>query len=177
MLSFLITILCLNIDAFSYGISYGLTKKKIGIKYIFFITTLSTFMFAIPLGISKYIYTLFNPKILRFLNAIILIILGLSYIFKKKEKNQTKKQVNISLKTCFFECIAISIDAIFTAILSGFSGDFFIFSIFFYALTNFFAIFFGNLFFYTFNKKLKINLSFFSGFIFIILGIFKAVGF
>ena len=177
MLAFFITILCLNIDALSYGISYGLSKKKIKLRYIFFITTLSTIMFAVPLGLSKYIYKLFNPKILRILNAIILIILGLSYILKKEEKNQTKKQVKISLKTCFFECVAISVDAIFTAILSGFSGDFFIFLIIFYAFTNFFAIFSGNLFFYNFNKNLKINLSFFSGFIFIILGIFKAIGF
>ena len=174
MTSFLIIILCLNLDALSYGISCGIRKIKINLKYIFYITTLSTLFFAIPLYFSKYIYTYFNPLVLRYINAAILIILGLIYIFKKED--QTKKQILLSYKTCFFECVAISVDAIFTAILSGFSGNFYIFSIFFYCLTNFFAIFFGNIFFYKLNNFLKINLSFFSGFIFIILGILKCVG-
>ena len=176
MFTFLITILCLNIDALSYGISYGSRKIQINLRYIFFISICSTIMFAIPLLISKYICKFFNPILLRIINAIILIILGLIYIFENKKEKQTKKQAQLSFKTCFFECIAISIDAIFTAILSGFSGNFFIFSIFFYGLTNFFAIFFGNLFFYHLNRRLRFNLSFFSGFIFIILGILKCVG-
>ena len=176
MLTFSLTILCLNIDALSYGISYGSRKIKINLKYIFFITACSTIMFLIPLAVSKYICDLFNPKFLRITNAIILILLGLFYFFENKKENQTKKQVQLSFKTCFFECVAISIDAIFTAILSGFFGDFFIFSIFFYALTNFFAIFFGNQIFYHLNKNLRFNLSFFSGFIFIILGILKCIG-
>ena len=176
MAAFLITILCLNIDALSYGISYGTRKIKINLKYILFITFVSTLLFAIPLKISKYIYQVFNPFVLRFINAIILFVLGLTYIFQKPNKEEIKKQAFLSYKTCFFECIAISIDAVFTAILSGFSGNFFIFSIFFYALTNFFAIFLGNLIFYNFNKNLRFNLGFFSGFIFIILGILKCVG-
>ena len=176
MLTFLITILCLNIDALSYGISYGTRKIKINLKYIFFISTCSTIMFMIPLLISKYICEFFNPLLLRIINAIILIVLGITYIIESKKENQTKKQVHLSFKTCFFECVAISVDAIFTAVLSGFSGNFFIFSIFFYGLTNFFAIFFGNLFFYNLNQSSRFNLSFFSGFIFIILGILKCMG-
>ena len=175
MTTFLITILCLNIDALSYGISYGISKTKINLKYIIFITTLSTIMFMIPLSISKYICNYFNERVLEIINAIILFILGICYIIKKQEKNKTKKQ-ELNFKSCFFECVAISIDAIFTAILSGFSGNFYIFSIFFYALTNFFAIFFGNLIFYYLGKNLRINLSFFSGFIFIILGFMKCIG-
>ena len=77
MFSFLITIICLNLDALSYGISYGVIQTKINLKYIFFINIISTSLFSIPLYISKYIYTLFNPKILRYTNAIILIILGI----------------------------------------------------------------------------------------------------
>ena len=177
MLTFCITILCLNIDALSYGISYGISKKKIKLRYIFLICTMSTIMFAIPLGISKYIYQLFNPLLLRIINGIILIILGLNYLLKRPENNPIKKQDKFSFKTCFLECLAISVDAIFTALLSGFSYNFYIFSIFFYAFTNFFAIFLGNYLFYNFNKNLKINLSFFSGFIFIILGIIKFIGF
>ena len=176
MISFLITILCLNLDALSYGISYGIIQTKIKLKYIIFINIISTILFAIPLYISKYIYNLFNPKILKFTNALILAILGLIYIFKNKKNNQTKKQTPLSYKTCFFECIAISVDAIFTAILSGFSGNFFIFSLFFYTLTNFFAIFLGNYFSLKIQNKLRFNLGFFSGFIFIFLGFLKCIG-
>lgn len=176
MLSFLITILCLNIDALSYGISCGIMKKKIPLRFIFFISIISTILFAVPLSISKFIYEYFDDNILRYINAFVLISLGLKYIFEKPEKNQTKKQVDFSFKSCLLECLVISIDAIFTAILSGFSENYFIFSVFFYAFTNFFAIFFGNLIFYNFNKKLKINLSFFSGFIFVFLGFLKIMG-
>ena len=176
MISFLLTIICLNLDALSYGISYGIIKIKINLKYIIFISTISTLLFSIPLFISKYICNFFNPKILKFINAIILIFLGIFYIFKNHKNNQTKKQTSLSFKTCFFECIAISIDAIFTAILSGFSGDFFIFSLFFYGLTNFFAIFLGNYFSLKIQNKLRFNLGFFSGFIFIFLGFLKCIG-
>lgn len=176
MISFLITILCINIDALSYGISYGITKTKIKPKFIIFISIISTILFAIPLYLSRYIYSFFNPKILNFINAGILIILGITYLFKNLKNNQIKKQVNLSFKTCFFECIAISIDAIFTAILSCFSGNFFIFSLFFYGFTNYFAIFFGNRFSLKIQNKLSFNLEFFSGFLFIFLGFLKCLG-
>lgn len=177
MITFFTTILCLNIDALSYGISNGIAKKIIPLKFIFFISILSTIMFAIPLAISKYIYEYFNELVLRLINAVFLIVLGLSYMLKKQDKTQTKKQVDFSLKSCFFECVAISVDAIFTAILSGFSANYYIYSLLFYIFTNFFAIFLGNNIFYYFNKNIKINLSFFSGFIFIVLGILKIIGF
>ena len=176
MISFLLTILCLNLDALSYGISYGITQTKIKLKYIFFINILSTIFFSIPLYLSKHIYNLFNPQILKYTNALILIILGIFYIFKNKKNKQIKKQTLLSFKTCFFECIAISIDAIFTAILSSFSGNFFIFSLFFYGFTNFFAIFLGNHISLKIQNKLNFNLGFFSGFIFIFLGFLKCIG-
>lgn len=176
MASFLLTILCLNLDALSYGISYGVIKTHIKFKYLIFITCLSTLFFAIPLFVSKYIYEYFNPLTLRFINAGILFLLGIIYIIKNSKNTPTKKQVKLSFKTCFFECIAISIDAIFTAILSGFSGNFFIFSVFFYGLTNYFAIFLGNRFSLIIQNKLRFNLGFFSGFIFIFLGFMKCIG-
>ncbi len=176
MASFLLTILCLNLDALSYGISYGIIKTKIKFKYIIFITSFSTLFFGIPLFLSKYIYQFFNPQLLRFINAGVLFLLGIIYIIKNKKNDNAKKQAELSFKTCFLECIAISIDAIFTAILSGFSGNFFIFSVFFYSLTNYFAIFLGNHFSLKFQNKFKFNLGFLSGFIFIFLGFMKCIG-
>lgn len=176
MASFLLTILCLNLDALSYGISYGITKVRIKLKYIAFISVLSTLLFAIPLYFSKYIYKFFNPTLLKYINAFILFALGIIYIIKNKKNNETKKQAPLNFKACFFECIAISVDAIFTAILSCFSTKFYIFSVFFYAFSNFFAIFLGNIISLFFQKKLRFNLGFFSGFIFIFLGFLKCIG-
>lgn len=175
MVTFLLLILMLNIDALSFGIAYGLKKQKIHPVVITFISLLSTFLFAIALALSKYIYTWFNPTVLRLINAFVLIYLGFTYIFKKeKEKNL---ELKLGFKQGFIECIIISIDAIFTAILSGFNANYYIFAVIFYGFTNIFAIFFGNYFFFYLNKKIKLKLNFLSGFIFIFLGIFKIIGF
>ena len=179
MLSFSLLILCLNIDALSYGAAYGSKGKKLSLPYIFLITFMSTIMFSIPLGLSKYIFQYFNKKTLSIINGIILILLGISYIIPKnsdKEKNIVINK-NFSFKQCFLECLAISVDAIFTALLSGFSDNYFLFCVIFYAFSNFVAIFCGNLFFFKLGSKLKFSIGFFSCFIFIFLGIFKMIGF
>lgn len=208
MLSFIIIILCINIDAFSYGVAYGFKKQKLNIFYIFCVTLLSTILFTIPLIISRYVFNLFNPLICHLINGAILIALGIYYFLQKQpeiyennskniknrfksDKNynlknfeNNKKKVNkyrknpnkIGIKQYIIETFVISVDAIFTALLSGFSSNFMIFYIFFYAFSNFFAIFLGNIIFYYTNKKLKIKLSYFSGIIFIFLGILKCFG-
>ncbi len=176
MLSFILLILCLNIDALSYGVSYGAKKIKLPFKYIIAISLLSTIIFAIPLSVSKYIYSFFNPKFCKIINGVILIILGLCFVIPKKQKEKTP-QIIFSIKQYFLECFAISADAFFTALLSGFSNNFFVFYIIFYLFSNFIAIFCGNLFFKKLGERVQINLSFLSCFIFILLGFFKIMGF
>lgn len=170
MLSLCLLILTLNIDALSYGSAYGLKNKIIPLPWILFISTISTVLFLIPLYLSRFIYQYFDEKVLKIINGLVLILLGIKYCFEKQTKNITP---NFNLKRCFIECFIISVDAIFTAILSGFTVDFFEFSIFFYFLTNFAAIFCGNRFCYKTNKFLGINLNILSGFLFIFLGIIK----
>lgn len=217
MLTFFLLILCVNIDALSYGIAYGLKKERFTILYILLTTLLSSALFAVPLYYSKYIYRYFNELTCHIVNALILILLGLYYLIPKRFKktqnlkdNLNKKYVEIGIKfkrstksdekygimfslnysqntvklknqnktvRFFCECFAISVDAIFTAFLSGFSENYYIFAVFFYALTNFFAIFLGNILFFKINKKFKVNLEMLSGIIFIVLGIIKFWGF
>ena len=178
MISFCLLILCLNINAFSYGVAYGAKKVKLKLPYITSLSILSTLLFLIPLYFSKYIYQYFNKRLCEVLNGIILIILGLSYLKPKKEQQKNTPQTNnSSLKKLFLECFAFSVDAIFTAFLSGFSGNFFLFFVFFYFFTNFLSIFCGNLFSYKIGSKTTKNLSFFSFFIFFFLGLFKIMGF
>lgn len=172
MLSFLLVILCVNIDALSFGISYGLKKEKIKTKTLIFISTLSTILFFIPLILSKYIMRHFDQKICFIINGLFLIILGLFYIFQTNKKSHKI----LNFKNSIFECFIISVDAIFTALFNGYLLNNYILYIFFYYLSNFFAIFLGNTLFYKFSSFLKLNLGFFSGFIFIFLGIFKIFG-
>lgn len=177
MIAYILLILTINIDALSYGIAYGINKQRIKFSTILFICTLSTILFAVPLYFSKYIMQYFNELYLRLINGIVLILLGVFYLLKTNSTEKKDIELKQSFKQVFFECLAISADAIFTALLSGFNQKFYIFLVFFYAFSNFFAIFLGNIIFLYFNKKLSINFSLISGFIFIFLGIFKLIGF
>lgn len=178
MLSFCLIILLVNIDAFSYGVAYGAQKQKFSILYIILTAVLSTFYFSIALMLSKHLYSHFSEQTLEFINGIILILLGLSYIIPKKHKEKTlNKEFKFSFKLFMFECLAISVDAIFTAILTNFSGNYLVFFIIFYFFTNFIAIYIGNQLVLKISKLSKLNLSFFSCFIFILLGFFKIIGF
>lgn len=176
MLTYTLLILCLNLDALSYGIAYGSKKIKLNPLFIFILSIISTIFFAIPLGVSKYIFSLFNPLTLKLINGIVLILLGVFYLIPKKEK--TLQILNKpSFKQGLLECLIFSIDAIFTAILSGFNEGFYIFCIIFYGFTNYFSIFCGNLFFYKISNISKFNINFLSGLVFIVLGILKFIGF
>lgn len=137
---------------------------------------MSTVMFAIPLAISKYIFQYFDELVCRIINAAVLILLGINYFLPKKKDERQKSSRAPALK-CFIECLIISVDAIFTALLSGFSENYYVFSVFFYAFSNFFAIFLGNRFLYKLSKISKLNLNFLSGMVFVLLGIFKVIGF
>ena len=178
MLSFALLILCLNIDALSYGVSYGAKKIKLKILYILSVSVLSTIIFLIPLSLSKYIYSYFNERVCEVINGIILIFLGISYIVPKKDKTKTPlTRESFTFKKFLLECFAISADAFFTALLSGFSEKIFAFCIIFYFFTNFIAIFCGDYFFVKLGSKTHFNLSFLSCLIFILLGFFKIMSF
>lgn len=177
MIAYILLILTINIDALSYGIAYGINKQRIKISTILFICIFSTILFAIPLYFSKYIMQYFNELILKLINGIVLILLGIFYLLKKTSSEKKDIELKQSFKQVFFECLAISTDAIFTALISGFNQNFYIFLVFFYAFSNFFAIFLGNTIFFYVNKKINFNFSLISGFIFVFLGIFKLIGF
>ena len=145
MLSYILLILCLNIDALSYGVATGLKKEKLSLIKILLFSLGSTILFSIPLAISKYVFKYFNRTFCNILNGIILIILGIFYLAPKSEKNQENNKEKTPTKSVIFECITVSVDAMFTALLGGFTTKFFLFFVFFYGFSNFLAIFCGNL--------------------------------
>lgn len=241
MLAFSLIILCLNLDALSYGIANGAKGRKFSFWYTMLVCVMSTVMFAIPLFVSKHVFQYFDETICKCVNAGILIILGIFYLLPKNRKNK-KKQINNKLKNieieqitqknqvvqnqnysqnilsnqssqhkqrcqktttfnknndnvsknlkkndsnqfvkvpfsrCFLECLAISVDAIFTAFLSGFSESFYWYAVVFYALTNFLAIYLGNKIFYKLGSRANFSFGIISGLLFILLGILKFFG-
>lgn len=223
MLTFSLLILCLNLDALSYGIANGAKNKKFSFAYVLLVCIMSTIMFAVPLMVSKYVFQYFDETICRTINAAVLIAMGIFYMIPKKSekpdkniknnkinqnkltensiraktstkngttsqpnysqnnltsKNKSKqKNTHFSFPKCFCECLVISIDAIFTAFLSGFSENYYLFSVAFYAITNFLAIIIGNRVLFKISGHTNFSLDFFSGLIFIVLGMLKIVGF
>lgn len=93
-------------------------------------------------------------------------------LLKQKEKNTQH-----SFSRCFCECFVISVDAIFTAFLSGFSENFYLFSVIFYALTNFLAILVGNRLLFRLGRRFNFSFDILGGLIFILLGFLKIIGF
>lgn len=176
MASYLILILCLNLDALSFGIAYGLKKQKFTFFFILKISILSAIFFAIPLFFSRFIFKYLNRFVCNIINGVILILLGMSY-FIKKSNTSTNLNESMPRKQFFLECLAFSLDAIFTALLGGFPLNFYVFFLIFYFISNFFAIFLGNLIILKINKTIKLRLDYIGGIIFILLGIFKMIGF
>ncbi len=175
MATFLLLILCLNIDALSFGVTYGLRKIKFNFLFSLKLCIISTFLFTIPLILSPLVFEHLNKQICNIINGIVLILLSLMYFFKKSSNKQTEIQ-SFSTKKFLLECLAFSVDAIFTAFLGGFPSKKILFFIIFYFFSNFFAIYFGNFFVYKFGSKIKINLDFLGGIIFFTLGLLKIFG-
>ena len=175
MAGFLLLILCLNIDALSFGVAYGLKKTRFSFWFVLKISFLSTFFFAVPLFLSQFVFKYFNRQVCNIINGIILIILGCT-CFIKNSKQNSEFHLVFSHKKFFGECFAFSVDAIFSAFLGGFPMNFYIFFVIFYFFSNFLAIFLGNLILFKLNSKIKLRLDFFGGIIFIVLGITKMFG-
>lgn len=174
MTRIILLVIAVSLDALSFGIASGLNKSKIKFWYAFCMAFISTFMFAIPLYASYYVSKYLNEDLLYLINGIVLCGLGIYYIIISFKKEQKNNQFNVkSLKNCILSTFAISLDAIFTAFLSGYSLNYVIFGIIFYFFVTLLFIYVPNTLTLKFSKIKNINLSWVSGVIFIILGILK----
>ena len=177
---FLIT--ALSLDAFSFGLAQGFKNNKIKILYIFTMAFISTLLFFIPLILSQYIFQYFDKYICNIVNGFILILLGLYYLIKyfleKNCKNNTKNVKNnkFCLKFCILSTFPISLDAIFTALLNGYTMTNITFITITYFLFTFFAILLSNFISLNLSNKSNYDLSWLSGLIFIFIGLLKSFG-
>lgn len=180
MITIIILIITISIDAMSFGFAQGVLNNKIPLFYCLIMTILSTILFSIPLLLSKYIFSFFSENICNFVNGILLITLGFVYLlnlFKPKNKKNIKNNLNkINLKTIIIETFPISLDAIFTALLNGYTLNSLLFCIILYFFLTFFSIYIFNLISLKLSQKIKFNINFLSPLIFIIIGSLKIFG-
>lgn len=102
MLTFFLLILCINIDALSYGVAGGIKKRKFSALYVLLVCVMSTIMFAVPLYLSKFVFQYFDELICRIINGVILMLMGIIYLLPKdliKSKLRSHKKPNYSQNT------------------------------------------------------------------------------
>jgi len=184
MLTILLLIIAISFDAMSFGLAQGLKKVKISFINVFIMTIISTIIFTIPLYLSKFVAKYLSENICNIINGAVLIFLGIYYLkkyfneLKIKDENNNKNlsKTNLSLKQSILATFPISLDAIFTAFLNGYTLSYIIFGIIFYFFITFLSIYVLNLIGLKLSKSTKLNLGFLSSIIFITIGILKIFG-
>jgi putative Mn2+ efflux pump MntP len=184
MFGIIILIFALSLDAFSFGIAQGICKNKIPLFAIICMSVLSTILFGLPLYLSSIISSFLDVTICNIINGVVLILLGLIYVFKFIKDNSKQTEMlessttnkDLSLGYYLICTIPLSLDAIFTAFLSSLSVKNMCFSIVFYLIITFFALFLGNRISIKMTGKSKLNVEWLSGIIFVVLGILKIFG-
>lgn len=187
MLTITLLIIAVSIDAMSFGLAQGLKKIKITFIYIACMSILSTILFSVPLYLSRFIVEYLSEFWLDLVNGIILLALGIYYIaiyfvdLKKQDNldiyvSKNESITFMKLKPALAATIPISIDAVFTAFLNGYSLSHIGYGIILYFIITFLSILITNQLGLQLSKRSNINLGFLSGLIFIIIGLLKFFG-
>ena len=171
MLDVFILILAVSLDSLSYGIALGFNKIKIRLSRSVIMTIFSTVLFFCALMLSNILINIINSTILYLINGIALILLGLFYFIS----NITKKEYveNTHDKHFLLSTIIISLDAIFSALLSGYCLKIAIMATIIYCVITFLFIFVANRIAFILPNRLNFNFGILSGLLFIALGILK----
>lgn len=165
-------VLVVSIDSLSYGISKGIRKEKLSFVESLIMSFFSSLIFFVPLIISSFVKDFLNEKICMIINGIFLCLLGVFY-FIKKEKQSTEEKTKSSL---FVSTIIFSLDAFFSALFSSFDSIEIFCGVSFYFVITFVCLFVVSNIVYKFFSKNKVDLSWISGLLFIVLGVLKICG-
>lgn len=183
MFTIILLILAISLDALSFGLAQGFNKNSIGYINCFFMSVLSTLLFAVPLYLSQLVVQYLDEKICYLLNGIVLLCLGIFYLVqffvllqKKEPPLEKKENSKLTLGYCLISTIPISLDAIFTAFLSGYSLQYIIFGVIFYFVITYIALFIPNKIALKMSGKSNLRLEWLSGLIFVVLGLLKIFG-
>jgi len=183
MFTIIILVIAISFDAMSYGLAQGLKNIKINFLCSFIMTIISTIIFTIPLYLSKFVAKYLNEQICDIINGIVLILIGIIYLFKyfnqlknREQLEKNKNQTCLKIKNGIIAIFPISLDAIFTAFLNGYTLDFVIFGVSFYFIMTFISIYILNLIGLKLTNKTSLDLGFLSSLIFILIGTLKIFG-
>ncbi len=198
-----IFVLALSLDAFCASLAYGVQEIKIPVKSIISVNFISTGLVGLGIEIGKLFGSVFSRELISAISFLILIGLGLIKIFEYSIKNWIKKNNNpkkdfyflnfhfllqvitdsteadadeskyLSLKEAYTLGFALSLDG-FTAgigagLLSFDTGTVMLLSF----VTGFLSMILGGFLGRKLAKKTKIDLSWISGVILVILAILK----
>ena len=184
MLTITILIIVVSFDAMSFGLAQGLKNIKICFCTLLLMTILSTILFTIPLYISKFIANFFEENTLNIINGIALLIMAIIYLllFIKDIKINENYEINktdikiMPYKSALIATFPISIDAIFTALLNGYSLEFLFAGVIIYFFITFFSLFVTNYIGLKLSRITTMNLGWISSIIFFIIGTLKLLG-
>ena len=194
----ILILLAVSLDVFSFGISLGVKKQNLSAPKALYFTLVSTLLFVIPFSLS-FVFAKFVPAHVCYLiNGSVLLALGFVYFQvyvlknfitppksskkrpnlpqtqnKQENYHSTSKHGNLSLKWLTFYTIPVNLDAFFTALLVGFSMGNYFFVLATYTIFTFVSVFISNKIAINLSNKIKFDLSFVSGILFLILGALK----
>ena len=122
---------------------------------------------------------------MNYINGSVLILLSIIYfiLFLKSYRNVQKEdciirheQQIMSIKTGILATIPISLDAMFTALLTGYTVQSYSFMIIFYFFMTSISIYILNLIGLKLISHTKLNLGWLSSLVFLIIGVLKIFG-
>ena len=187
MVTMILLIIAVSFDAMSFGFSQGINNQRLNFFTMLIMTSLSTVLFTIPLLLSSLIFKYFDKTILNIIKGIILIILSIIYFFifiknkrkhtnNKKNTTENRSSKNTTLKIAILATFPISVDAMFTALLNGYSFINYIIAICLYFFITFISLLLTNLVGLKIQSKSNIDLGWTSSFVFLIIGLLKLFG-
>ena len=198
MINSILIVLAFSLDTFSFGISSGADKNFISLFQIVYFSILSYPLFLIPILLSKSLSTVLNEKVCFLINGLVLLFISFYYFGKFIRNKMVKNRQNLALKgeidknddknltekvkmtpaphkLLFINLIPMNLDAMFSNFFIGFTfRSVFIVSVCFISFT-FMALYFGNRLASFISAHVKVDFSFVSALLFLILAIEKMI--
>ena len=203
----ILLVLVLSLDAFVASMAYGTNGIKVPFKSIIIIDLVCSFSLFISLILGTFLGNIFPNNITTIISFLILLSIGIYYLFESMVKSYLKKRkegenklklklFNISLiieiyidemkadidnsKTlssgeALYLAFALSLDSLAIGFGTGLVNINIFYIIIFSLIMNLVAIWLGLLLGKIFVEKSKVDLSWFTGIILIILAIFRLV--
>lgn len=205
MMEILLIVLVLSLDAFVASVAYGTNRIRIPFTSIIIINVVCTSFLTFSLFFGSLFRKVFPQNTATIISFIILFTLGVYYLFesliKRYLENKSKQKIKLKLfniwfivdiyidetkadlddskslssKEALYLAIALSLDSLAVGFGSALCHVDFPLVVFLSLFFGIFAIWVGLLIGEKFNEKLKLNLSWLTGVILIVLAVLKLV--